>query len=341
MVLNKMCRRFKSKMKRFGVVRVETFVWKPGWHYVLKMGFLLKASYQETALGLGKEPGKRRTKVDCGGGKLGLKEIISQIKMVRHKVKNAIRKETLMFSNKKYHYELAGEVVKKESRYLDIDISSLGAKNMLIASFSKLGVLMKTSVYISVLEEARNGALAIALAQPIVLKFEKQYVDFYYVTIIEQKALTRSVCRVQSIHRNKGRTSYPKEIRVLSYRYVQFSAHVISFVQTTIRVRPLEVVVAKVLKGKYHVVWDMIGIQLQGEFASVFVRYDLVVGLSIITATWTKKKLKYSSSNGVANCHDICSYEVGSCEKKIVLVGSLELQSKAQKFSQFPFDTFD
>ncbi|KAF5799135.1 putative armadillo-like helical protein [Helianthus annuus] len=80
---------------------------------------------------------------------------------------------------------------------------------------------------------------------------------------------------------------------------------------------------------------------LQGEFASVIVRYDSVVGLSIITAMWTKKRMKYSSSNGAANCHDICSYEVGFCEKKIILVGSLELQSKAQKFSQFPFDTFD
>ncbi|KAJ0890087.1 hypothetical protein HanRHA438_Chr09g0419861 [Helianthus annuus] len=148
------------------------------------------------------------------------------------------------------------------------------------------------------------------------------------------------------------------KLGVLSYRYVQFSAYAISFVQTTIRVKPLEVVVAKVSKGKYHVVWDVIGIQqkdqmgnkplkrdghyrtLQGEFASVIVRYDSVVGLSIITAMWMKKKMKYSSSNVVANCHDICSYKVGSCEKKIVLVGSLELRSKAQKISQFPFSYF-
>ncbi|KAM2366459.1 hypothetical protein ACFX1X_005143 [Malus domestica] len=60
-------------------------------------------------------------------------------------------------------YDTAGfQAVETESHYLELDLSSLGAVNTIFAAlFSKLGVPIKTTVSVTVLEEALNGMLTV------------------------------------------------------------------------------------------------------------------------------------------------------------------------------------
>ncbi|KAM1766098.1 hypothetical protein TB1_005053 [Malus domestica] len=61
--------------------------------------------------------------------------------------------------NKRRRYDTVGfQAVETESHYLELDLSSLGAVNTIFAAlFSKLGMLIKTTVSVTVLEEALNG----------------------------------------------------------------------------------------------------------------------------------------------------------------------------------------
>ncbi|KAM1123682.1 hypothetical protein ACFXTH_004964 [Malus domestica] len=65
-------------------------------------------------------------------------------------------------------YDTAGfQAVETESHYLELDLSSLGAVNTIFAAlFSKLRVPIKTTVSVTVLEEALNGMLT---ARPLLL----------------------------------------------------------------------------------------------------------------------------------------------------------------------------
>ncbi|GJT49673.1 hypothetical protein Tco_0975830 [Tanacetum coccineum] len=102
--------------------------------------------------------------------------------------------------------------VASENQDLELYLSSLGAMNTMFAAiFSKLGVLIKTTVSATVLEEALNGTVTIqpiALGQPIVKKVEKQCAHFYSVTITEKEAQAGLVCRVQSSDKSKFKLLY-------------------------------------------------------------------------------------------------------------------------------------
>ncbi|GAB2280402.1 Chaperone protein dnaJ 16 [Dionaea muscipula] len=114
---------------------------------------------------------------------------------------------------KKHQYDVAGfEAIEAESQELELDLSSLGAVNtMLAAIFSKLGVPIKTTVSATVLEEALSGTITshpLPLGQPLVKKVEKQCAHFYSVTITEEEARGGFVCRVKSFDKSKFKLLY-------------------------------------------------------------------------------------------------------------------------------------
>ncbi|XXG59299.1 hypothetical protein AAC387_Pa04g1407 [Persea americana] len=115
--------------------------------------------------------------------------------------------------NKRRQYDTAGfEAIESESQELELDLSSLGAVNTMFAAlFSKLGVPIKTTVSVTVLEEALNGAVTVRRlqpGQPICRKVEKQCAHFYSVTITEQEAQAGFVCRVVSPDKSKFKLLY-------------------------------------------------------------------------------------------------------------------------------------
>ncbi|GMH27621.1 hypothetical protein Nepgr_029464 [Nepenthes gracilis] len=115
--------------------------------------------------------------------------------------------------HKRRQYDRAGfEAVEPESQELELDLSSLGPVNtMLAAIFRKLGVPIKTTVSAAVLEEALNGMVtihALPLGQPLFRKVEKQCAHFYSVTITEEEARGGLVCHVQSSFKSKFKLLY-------------------------------------------------------------------------------------------------------------------------------------
>ncbi|GMH01643.1 hypothetical protein Nepgr_003482 [Nepenthes gracilis] len=102
--------------------------------------------------------------------------------------------------------------VDSESQELELDLSSLGAVNLIFAAiFSKLGVPIKTTVSATVLEAALNGMVQICplpLGQPLFRKVEKHCAHFYSVTITEEEARDGLVCRVQSSEKSKFKLLY-------------------------------------------------------------------------------------------------------------------------------------
>ncbi|KAJ8617762.1 hypothetical protein MRB53_013948 [Persea americana] len=134
-------------------------------------------------------------------------------------IKTAYRKMALKIKlpsrdpNKRRQYDTAGfEAIESESQELELDLSSLGAVNTMFAAlFSKLGVPIKTTVSVTVLEEALNGAVTVRRlqpGQPICRKVEKQCAHFYSVTITEQEAQAGFVCRVVSPDKSKFKLLY-------------------------------------------------------------------------------------------------------------------------------------
>ncbi|XXG62590.1 hypothetical protein AAC387_Pa05g0917 [Persea americana] len=105
--------------------------------------------------------------------------------------------------DKRWQYDTAGfEAIESESQELELDLSSLGAVNtMHAACFSKLGVPIKMTVSVTVLEVALNGLITVRQlqpGQPICRKVEKQCDHFYFVTITKQEAHSGFECRVVS-----------------------------------------------------------------------------------------------------------------------------------------------
>ncbi|OIV94531.1 hypothetical protein TanjilG_25593 [Lupinus angustifolius] len=114
---------------------------------------------------------------------------------------------------KRRQYDSAGfEAVESDSQELELDLSSLGAVNTMFAAlFSKLGVPIKTTVSVTVLEEALNGLVTIRplpLGHFISKRVEKQCAHFYSVTITEEEAQAGFVCRVHSSDKSKFKLLY-------------------------------------------------------------------------------------------------------------------------------------
>ncbi|CAN1816960.1 Chaperone protein dnaJ 16 [Linum perenne] len=110
--------------------------------------------------------------------------------------------------DKKSQFDNAGfDGVEAENQDLELDLSSLGTMNTMFAAlFSKLGVPIKTTVSVNILEEALHGAVSICpleLGYQISRKVEKQSAHFYSVRISEQEAKAGLVCRVQSTDKSK------------------------------------------------------------------------------------------------------------------------------------------
>ncbi|WZZ33822.1 hypothetical protein YC2023_017223 [Brassica napus] len=102
--------------------------------------------------------------------------------------------------------------VEAEGQELELDLSSLGAVNTVFAAlFSKLGVLMKTFVSATILEEALNGRVSVdhlLLGQTVTKKVEKQCAHFYAVTITEVEIISGLLCRVESYSKSKFKLLY-------------------------------------------------------------------------------------------------------------------------------------
>ncbi|CAN1816959.1 Chaperone protein dnaJ 16 [Linum perenne] len=115
--------------------------------------------------------------------------------------------------DKKSQFDNAGfDGVEAENQDLELDLSSLGTMNTMFAAlFSKLGVPIKTTVSVNILEEALHGAVSICpleLGYQISRKVEKQSAHFYSVRISEQEAKAGLVCRVQSTDKSKFKLLY-------------------------------------------------------------------------------------------------------------------------------------
>ncbi|CAN0924090.1 Chaperone protein dnaJ 16 [Linum grandiflorum] len=115
--------------------------------------------------------------------------------------------------DKRHQFDHAGfDAVEAENQDLELDLSSLGTMNTMFAAlFSKLGVPIKTTISVSILEEALNGAVTICpleLGDLISRKVEKQCAHFYSVTISEEEAKAGLVCRVQSTDKSKFKLLY-------------------------------------------------------------------------------------------------------------------------------------
>ncbi|CAK8537143.1 unnamed protein product [Lathyrus sativus] len=115
--------------------------------------------------------------------------------------------------DKRRQYDSSGfEAVELDNQELELDLSSLGAVNIMFAVlFSKLGVPIKTTVSVTVLEEALNGLVTIRplpLGEFISKRVEKQCAHFYSVTITEEEARAGFVCRVQSSDKSKFKLLY-------------------------------------------------------------------------------------------------------------------------------------
>ncbi|XP_059648944.1 chaperone protein dnaJ 16-like [Cornus florida] len=115
--------------------------------------------------------------------------------------------------DKRCQYDTSGfEAVESESQELEVDLSSLGTVNTIVAAlFSKLGVPIKTIVSETVLEEALKGTVVIhplLLGQPVFRKVQKQCAHFYSVIITEEEARAGFVCRVQSSDKSKFKLLY-------------------------------------------------------------------------------------------------------------------------------------
>ncbi|CAN1816953.1 Chaperone protein dnaJ 16 [Linum perenne] len=123
--------------------------------------------------------------------------------------------------DKKSQFDNAGfDGVEAENQDLELDLSSLGTMNTMFAAlFSKLGVPIKTTVSVNILEEALHGAVSICpleLGYQISRKVEKQSAHFYSVRISEQEAKAGLVCRVQSTDKSKFKEESSKTGKVTS-----------------------------------------------------------------------------------------------------------------------------
>ncbi|KAK1425674.1 hypothetical protein QVD17_21029 [Tagetes erecta] len=114
---------------------------------------------------------------------------------------------------KRRQYDNSGfEAIDAEGMDMEIDLSNLGTVNTMFAAlFSKLGVPIKTTISVNVLEEALSGTVTVRplpIGTSVSGKVDKQCAHFFSVTISEEQAQSGIVVRVTSAAQSKFKLLY-------------------------------------------------------------------------------------------------------------------------------------
>ncbi|KAL9992782.1 putative DnaJ domain, Chaperone J-domain superfamily [Helianthus debilis subsp. tardiflorus] len=150
-----------------------------------------------------------------------IKSAYRKLALKYHPDKNAGNPETLELFREAAHsynvlsdpekrrkYDNSGfEAIDAEDMDMKIDLSNIGTVHTMFAALlSKLGVPIKTTVSVNVLEEAHNETVTVRplpLGTSVSGKVEKQCAQFFRVTISEEQAKSGIVVRVTSAAQSK------------------------------------------------------------------------------------------------------------------------------------------
>ncbi|KAM0047684.1 putative DnaJ domain, Chaperone J-domain superfamily [Helianthus debilis subsp. tardiflorus] len=155
-----------------------------------------------------------------------IKSAYRKLALKYHPDKNAGNPETLELFREAAHsynvlsdpekrrkYDNSGfEAIDAEDMDMKIDLSNIGTVHTMFAALlSKLGVPIKTTVSVNVLEEAHNETVTVRplpLGTSVSGKVEKQCAQFFRVTISEEQAKSGIVVRVTSAAQSKFKLLY-------------------------------------------------------------------------------------------------------------------------------------